>query len=160
MELMNVLIVILFMLVPMMALSGCIQEEPYESVSADLKIEAMKDTCGMSYRAWGEKVTIDSSGNGLYETVGFWTLFVDGYRESKSFRLTEEELFSLSNSIEESGFFELEGNDSGFCGIWDYCTTMNITKNGSSKAFRNEGCDIKPYTDTEELIWIITKEKT
>ncbi|MFH0885237.1 MAG: hypothetical protein V1861_06010 [Candidatus Micrarchaeota archaeon] len=149
-------------LLALISLCGCIQH--YESVPQDLKIVAMKNTCFMMPNGWGERVTIDSSGNGIYENLVF-DKYPDifGHRtwhiERKDFRLSEEELTALLNSINESGFFYLEGEDSGRC-IWDSCNTIEITKDDSTKRYRNEGCSIKAYDDTEEAIWDITKIKT
>lgn len=135
-------------------LFGCVQ---YESVPVDVKIVAMKDTCAMIPSGWSEKVTIDSSGTGVYEQLIYPR--DTPHIQTKTFRLSEAELLSLLNSIEESGFFGLEGDDSGRC-IWDSCDTIQITRNGSTKAFRNEGCDIKAFNDAEKLIWDVTKNKT
>jgi hypothetical protein len=165
-------LVLLIIVISVTILYFYINQKHYESVPSDLKIVAYTD-CSLSFRAWDSRITIDAAGNGVYEHPVYKEVYREktsleliGDRlfgsdiEKKSFQLSEEELLSLLNSIEKSGFYELKGEDSDSTCIYDFCSVLEITKNGFTKKFTNDGCDIKPFDDAEDAIWSITYNKT
>lgn len=150
--------------ITMLCQFGCIGEKPYGSVPPDLRVEVEENACplgGMHIPDWTEKVSIDASGNGVYEHLACEPrLIYCGDIERKTFRLSEEELSSLYGSMEDSGFFEMRGDDTNICGF-DECSKMRITRNGLTKEYpRREFCRLQQFNDAERLIWGIAQNKT
>jgi hypothetical protein len=151
-------IAILLAVLAIATLCGCIGQEHYQSVPADLKIVAYSD-CSLSFRDWDSRVTIDSGGNGVLESRNGAGIPYVSDTDRRTFRLSEGELSSLLNSIDMSGFYELKGERGQVC-ITDTCSVIEVTKNGTTKKFTNDGCGIRQFTDAESAIWGIARNKT